>query len=62
MWSPSGLGSNFYNLMFTYDEAFRMSYASSFGVKKFRGTREDAQRIILRESRLSAVVKIAVKK
>lgn len=34
MWSPSGLGSNFYNLMFTYDEAFRMSYASSFGVKK----------------------------
>lgn len=34
MWSPSGLGSNFYNLMFTYDDAFRMSYASSFGVKE----------------------------
>lgn len=34
LWSPSGLPSNFYNLKFTYDEATRISYASSFGVKK----------------------------
>ncbi len=34
LWSPSGLPTNFYNLMFTYDDAVRISYASSFGVKK----------------------------
>ncbi len=34
MWSPVGLPSNFYNLMFTPDEATRISYASSFGVKE----------------------------
>ena len=34
LWSPSGLPTNFYNLMFTYDDATRISYASSFGVKK----------------------------
>lgn len=34
LWSPSGLPTNFYNLMFTYDDASRISYASSFGVKK----------------------------
>ncbi len=34
LWSPSGLPTNFYNLMFTYDDAIRISYASSFGVKK----------------------------
>lgn len=33
LWSPSGLPTNFYNLMFTYPEAVRISYASSFGVK-----------------------------
>ncbi|MCR5430304.1 MAG: polysaccharide pyruvyl transferase family protein [Eubacterium sp.] len=34
LWSPSGLPTNFYNLMFSYDDATRISYASSFGVKK----------------------------
>lgn len=34
LWSPSGLPTNFYNLMFTPDEAVRISFASSFGVKK----------------------------
>ena len=34
LWSPSGLPTNFYNLMFTYEDAVRISYASSFGVKK----------------------------
>lgn len=50
LWSPSGLGSNFYNLMFTYDEALRISYASSFGVKEVpwyqrRRTKNYLQRI-----------------
>lgn len=34
LWSPSGLPTNLYNLMFTYDDAVRISYASSFGVKE----------------------------
>lgn len=34
LWSPSGLPTNFYNLMFTPDKAVRISYASSFGVKE----------------------------
>ena len=34
LWSPSGLSTNFYNLMFTKNEAIRISYASSFGVKQ----------------------------
>lgn len=34
LWSPSGLPTNFYNLMFTEDNAVRISYASSFGVKQ----------------------------
>lgn len=34
MWSPSGLATNFYNLMFVPDEIRKISYASSFGVSK----------------------------
>lgn len=34
LWSPSGLPTNFFNLQFTYDEALRISLASSFGVKE----------------------------
>lgn len=34
LWSPSGLPTNFYNLMFSYDDATKISYASSFGVKE----------------------------
>lgn len=34
MWSPVGLPSNFYNLMFVPEEKMKISYASSFGVKK----------------------------
>ena len=50
LWSPSGLPTNFYNLMFTYDNAVRISYASSFGVKKIpwyqrRRTRKYLNRI-----------------
>ncbi len=32
LWLPSGLGTNFYNLMFASDECNKIAYASSFGV------------------------------
>lgn len=34
LWSPSGLGTNFYNLMFVPDGINKVSFASSFGVSK----------------------------
>lgn len=34
MWSPSGLATNFYNLMFVPDKIRKVSYASSFGVSE----------------------------
>lgn len=34
MWSPSGLSTNFYNLMFVPEGKKKVSYASSFGVSK----------------------------
>ena len=34
LWSPSGLGTNFYNLMFVPDSIRKISLASSFGVSK----------------------------
>lgn len=34
MWSPSGLETNFYNLMFVPDEIKKISYAASFGVSE----------------------------
>lgn len=34
LWSPAGLPTNFYNLMFVADSVRKISYASSFGVKK----------------------------
>ena len=33
LWSPAGLPTNFYNLMFAPDNVKKVSYASSFGVK-----------------------------
>ncbi len=33
LWSPAGLPTNFYNLMFVPDNIRKISYASSFGVK-----------------------------
>ena len=32
LWSPAGLGTNFYNLMFVPDSIRKVSFASSFGV------------------------------
>lgn len=34
LWLPAGLSTNFYNLNFTKNDAFRISYATSFGVSK----------------------------
>ena len=34
LWSPSALGSGFYNLMFVPDETRKISWASSFGVSQ----------------------------
>ena len=34
LWSPSGLGTNFYNLMFVPDSVRKISLASSFGVSE----------------------------
>lgn len=34
LWSPAGLPTNYYNLMFVPDEIRKISYASSFGVKQ----------------------------
>lgn len=34
LWSPAGLPTNFYNLMFVSDDVLKVSLASSFGVKE----------------------------
>lgn len=34
LWSPSGITSNFYNLMFADDNTVKISYATSFGVSQ----------------------------
>lgn len=34
LWSPAGLGTNFYNLMFVPDSVKKISFASSFGVSQ----------------------------
>ena len=34
LWTPGGLATNFYNLMFVPDEINKISYATSFGVSK----------------------------
>lgn len=34
LWSPSGITSNFYNLMFAGDNCTKISYATSFGVSQ----------------------------
>lgn len=34
LWSPAGLPTNYYNLMFVPDDNRKISYASSFGVKQ----------------------------
>ena len=65
LWSPAGLPTNFYNLMFVPDGINKVSFASSFGVKRIpwyqvRRTREFLNRIeyvSIREDRGAEIVK-----
>lgn len=64
LWSPSGLGSNFYNLMFVPDDIRKVSLASSFGVSsipsyQIKRTKEYLNRmdaISMREMRGAKIV------
>ncbi len=65
LWSPSALGSGFYNLMFAPQEMKKASWASSFGVSQIpwyqiRRTRKylnRIQNISMRENRGAEIVK-----
>ncbi|MEE0808926.1 MAG: polysaccharide pyruvyl transferase family protein [Acutalibacteraceae bacterium] len=65
LWSPSGLPTNFYNLMFVPDNIRKISYASSFGVGQIpwyqkKRTADFLKRIdyiSMRERRGSQIVK-----
>ena len=65
LWSPAGLPTNYYNLMFVPDGIRKISYASSFGVKQIpwyqtARTRKFLNRIdyiSMRENRGSEIVK-----
>lgn len=64
LWSPAGLPTNFFNLMFVPDDIRKISYASSFGVKQipwYQLTRtknflERIEYISMRENRGSEIV------
>lgn len=64
LWSPAGLPTNYYNLMFVPDDIRKISYASSFGVKRIpwyqvSRTRKFLNRIeyiSMRENRGSEIV------
>ena len=65
LWSPAGLPTNYYNLMFVPDNIRKISYASSFGVNRIpwyqtSRTRKFLNRIeyiSMRENRGSEIVK-----
>lgn len=65
LWSPAGLPTNFYNLMFVPDEIRKVSFASSFGVSNIpwyqkKRTSEYLNRISyvsMRENRGAQIVK-----
>ena len=65
LWSPAGLPTNYYNLMFVPDDIRKVSYASSFGVSKIpwyqkKRTADFLKRldyISMRENRGSEIVK-----
>lgn len=65
LWSPAGLPTNFYNLMFVPDHIRKISYASSFGVSQIpwyqkKRTAQFLKRfdyISMRENRGSEIVK-----
>lgn len=65
MWLPSGLGTNFYNLMFVADDINKIAYSASFGVStipeyqrgKTKEYLERIQHISLREEAGQKIVK-----
>ncbi len=65
LWSPSALGSGFYNLMFVPDDIPKISWASSFGVtdipwyqvKRTKQYLNRIENISMRENRGSEIVK-----
>ena len=65
LWSPSALGSGFYNLMFAPEDMIKVSWASSFGVsqipwyqkKRTRKFLNRIQYISMRENRGAEIVK-----
>lgn len=65
LWSPAGLPTNFYNLMFVPDGVKRVSFASSFGVsripwyqrKRTAGFLNRIPHISMRENRGAEIVK-----
>ena len=65
LWSPAGLPTNYYNLMFVPDDTLKISIASSFGVKEIpwyqkKRTIQYLNRIeyiSMRENRGSEIVK-----
>ena len=65
LWSPSALGSGFYNLMFAHEDALKVSWASSFGVGKIpwyqigrtKKYLNRIQHISMRENRGAEIVK-----
>ena len=65
LWSPSALGSGFYNLMFAPEQMRKISWASSFGVsqipwyqkKRTKAYLERIQFISMRENRGAELVK-----
>ena len=64
LWSPSALGSGFYNLMFVPENIIKISWASSFGVsnipwyqkKRTRNYLNRIQHISMRENRGAEIV------
>ncbi|OYP65156.1 polysaccharide pyruvyl transferase family protein [Prevotella sp. P2-180] len=65
LWSPSGLGTNFYNLMFVPDSINKVSFASSFGVSQIPSFQKKAtakylrriEHVSCRENRGAEIVK-----
>lgn len=65
LWSPSGLGTNFYNLMFVPEDIRKISFASSFGVnqipiyqrKRTKQYLERIEYISVRENQGATIVK-----
>lgn len=65
LWSPAGLPTNYYNLMFVPDNIKKISYASSFGVKNIPWYQKNRtakflnriEYISMRENRGSEIVK-----